>query len=93
MAGKEDGRQGPAGPGPGAPAPSASEFAGIGLQFAAAVVLFLLVGQWLDRKLGTSPVFVIVGVFVGASAAFYSMYRKISAAQREMDRQRDLNRR
>jgi len=61
---------------------SAAELAGVGVQFALAVVLFLFVGQWLDRRLGTAPVFLILGVFAGAAGGFYSMYRKLTAAQR-----------
>ena len=34
-------------------------------------------GQWLDRKFDTKPFFLLVGVFVGAGAAFFSMYRVI----------------
>ena len=60
---------------------SVSEFAGVGIQFAVSILLFLFVGQWLDRKLGTAPWLLIVGVFVGAGASFYSMYRKLTAAQ------------
>lgn len=70
---------------------SAGQFAGVGIQFAASLVLFLLAGQWVDRKLGTSPVFVLVGVFVGGGAAFYSMYRRLVAAQKEDDERRRLN--
>lgn len=66
-------------------APSASEFAGIGLQFAVSIVLFVFAGQWLDRRLGSGPVFLIVGAFVGAGGAFYSMYRKLMASQRDND--------
>ena len=62
-------------------APSASDFAGIGLQFAASVLLFGYAGQWLDRRLGTGPWLLIIGVFLGAGGAFYSMYRKLMAAQ------------
>ena len=61
---------------------SAAEFAGIGFQFAGAILLFLFAGQWLDRRLGTTPLFLIVGVFLGAGAAFYGMYRRLMAAQR-----------
>jgi F0F1-type ATP synthase assembly protein I len=32
--------------------------------------------------------FTIVGVFIGAGAAFYNMYRKISAAQKQDDEER-----
>ena len=67
---------------------SAGQFAGLGLQFAAAIILFLFVGQWLDRKLGTEPWFLIIGVFTGAGAAFYSMYRKLMAAQAVEDAKR-----
>jgi F0F1-type ATP synthase assembly protein I len=62
--------------------------AGMGLQFAVSVVLFLLAGQWLDNKLGTAPLFLMVFVFVGAGASFYSIYRKLMEQQRREDEQR-----
>jgi F0F1-type ATP synthase assembly protein I len=61
---------------------SASEFAGVGVQFAAVILVFVFAGVWLDKRLGTSPWFVLICVFVGAAAGFYSMYSKIMAAQR-----------
>lgn len=61
---------------------SVAEYAGVGLQFAVAIIVFLYAGQWLDRKLGTSPLFLLLGVFGGAGAAFYSMYRKLTAGER-----------
>lgn len=64
-------------------APSASEFAGFGLQFAASIVLFVFAGQWLDRRLGTGPLFLIVGLFLGAGGSFYSMYLKLMASQKD----------
>jgi F0F1-type ATP synthase assembly protein I len=63
-------------------------FAGAGLQFAISLVLFLFIGQWVDRKLGTSPAFLIAGVFIGGGGAFYSMYRKLAAAQKADDERR-----
>lgn len=63
-----------------------AQLAGVGIQFAVAVIVFLFAGQWLDRRLGTSPLFLMLGVFVGAGAAFYSMYRKLMAAQDEEER-------
>jgi F0F1-type ATP synthase assembly protein I len=56
---------------------TAGKYAGIGIQFAASIVLFLYAGQWIDRRLGTAPIFLIVGVFVGATAAFYSIYKRL----------------
>ncbi|MDO8500835.1 MAG: AtpZ/AtpI family protein [Gemmatimonadaceae bacterium] len=63
-------------------------FAGVGLQFAVAIVLFLFLGQWVDRKLGTSPVFLLAGVFIGGGAAFYGMYRRLTTAQKADDERR-----
>ena len=59
---------------------SVGDYAGFGIQFAASIVVFLYLGQWLDRKLGTAPWLLIIGVFLGAGASFYSMYRKLMAA-------------
>lgn len=69
-----------------------AEFAGLGIQFAAAILIFLFVGQWLDGKVGTNGLFTILGVFVGGGGAFYNMYRKITAAQRRDDEERAARR-
>ena len=61
---------------------SGAEFAGIGVQFALAILVFTFAGVWLDKRLGSSPWFTLIGVFVGAAGGFYSMYRKIMASQR-----------
>jgi F0F1-type ATP synthase assembly protein I len=71
---------------------SGGEFAGVGIQFAAAIIIFLFAGQWVDDRLGTGGLFAVAGVFIGAGAAFYSMYRKITAAQRRDDEERSANR-
>ena len=38
---------------------SGGDFAGLGIQFAAAIVVFLFAGQWLDKRLGTNGLFTI----------------------------------
>ncbi len=68
--------------------PSFGEYAGVGLQFALTIVAFMFAGMWLDRALGTSPWLLILFVFGGASAGFYSIYRKLMAAQRRADEAR-----
>ncbi|MEP6729269.1 MAG: AtpZ/AtpI family protein [bacterium] len=73
--GKDDRRETAAG------GTSPSEFAGLGLQFVIAILGGLYAGQWLDRKLGTSPWLLIIGVFLGAGLSFYSMYTKLMKAQ------------
>ena|ERR1700755_209639 len=52
-----------------------------GLAYSAGVVLFgsvavmLLIGWALDRYLGTSPGFLVGGIFVGAGIGFYQFFR------------------
>ena len=57
---------------------AAVRFAGVGLQFALTLLLGLGLGHWADKHFGTS-IFVYFGVFLGAGAAFYSMYRQLMA--------------
>lgn len=61
---------------------SAGKYAGLGFQFVFSILFFLWVGQWVDRRLGTDGIFLILGVFLGAGAAFYSMYRSLMADQK-----------
>ncbi len=56
---------------------SMAEYAGVGLQFAGAILLFLFVGRWLDARLGTDPWLLLLGVLLGASTGFYSIYRQL----------------
>jgi F0F1-type ATP synthase assembly protein I len=84
----QDEPHGRAGSGPPASATglgTAGKYAGIGIQFAASIVLFLYAGQWVDRRLGTTPIFLIVGVFVGATAAFYSIYKRLMRDLKEQE--------
>ena len=69
--------------------PGPAAYAGFGLQFVIALLVFLYLGQWVDRKFDTAPVFLLIGVFAGAGGAFYSLYRKLTAAQRREDKARE----
>ena len=71
---------------------SAGQFAGHGMTFVVAMLGGLYLGQWLDRRLGTAPWLLIVGVFAGAGASFYSMYSKLMAAQAREDAARAARR-
>ncbi len=58
------------------------------LQFGISIILFTLIGSWLDRKFGTSPVLLLVGMGLGAGAGFYSMYSKLTASERKRAKDR-----
>jgi hypothetical protein len=68
-------------------------FAGLGFQFAASLVAFYYLGQWLDRRLGTAPVFLFGCVLAGSGASFFLMYRQMMNAQRREDAARVERRR
>ncbi len=52
-------------------------YSGLGMTWALATLLFLAGGWWVDGKLGTKPLFTILGAFVGGVAGFYRLYREL----------------
>ena len=61
-------------------------FLGHGLTFAMAVGLFFFVGWRVDGWLGSTPLFSIVGAFVGAGGGFYHIVRQVSRVKPPADR-------
>jgi len=61
---------------------STARLAGLGVQFAFVLVLFGAAGYGLDVWLGTRPWLLVVGVFAGGAAAFYSLLRALPAASK-----------
>jgi len=61
---------------------SNAALAGLGIQFVIGIFLFLFIGKWIDAKLGTSPAFLIGGVFLAAGGTFFKIYRHIAAEQK-----------
>lgn len=60
----------------------------LGLRFAAAAVLFGLLGYWLDGKLHTTPIFLIAGVMLGGAAGFVNIYRTVVRLTEEEKRKK-----
>lgn len=61
---------------------------GLGFEMAVTIALCTYAGLWLDRKLGTEPWLLIVGVFFGAGAGFYSVYRTLTTLQHRREEER-----
>jgi len=57
--------------------------AGLGVQFAVALVLFGFAGQWVDQRFNSSPVGLLAGVLVGAGGTFYLSVRRLLAPRKE----------
>jgi F0F1-type ATP synthase assembly protein I len=50
---------------------------GLGWYIASCVVLGIIGGLGLDKLLGTVPVFTVLGVLLGSTAAFWGVYKMV----------------
>jgi F0F1-type ATP synthase assembly protein I len=53
-----------------------------GFEFGASVLLFFLLGQWLDARWGTPPWLTLLGTFTGVAAGTYLLVRQALRAER-----------
>ena len=51
------------------------QFIGIGWYISLTIIGGVLLGRWLDSKLSTEPLLLIVGLFLGLFVAFFGAYR------------------
>lgn len=56
---------------------AAARLIGLGWYVGTCIFLGVVGGLWLDTKLNSKPVFVIVGLLLGIFVAFYGMYKMI----------------
>lgn len=56
---------------------AALRLSGLGFFVAACIVGGILLGLWLDNKLDTRPLFILLGSGAGLAVAFYGVYRMI----------------
>ncbi|MEX0601731.1 MAG: AtpZ/AtpI family protein [Bacteroidota bacterium] len=54
----------------------------LGFQLAAAVVVFFLLGVWLDSTYETTPLFRLLGLLFGTIGGFVKFFRTIAALER-----------
>ena len=56
---------------------AAARLLGVGFFIGGCMVLGVLGGLWIDNKLSTEPVFIIVGLILGIIVAFYGVYQML----------------
>ncbi|MCA0377251.1 MAG: AtpZ/AtpI family protein [Gemmatimonadetes bacterium] len=66
--------------------------AGLGMQFFVAILLFVTLGNWLDRRAGTAPLFLLAGLFLGGGGSFWAAYRRLTGDARSAPPPDDANR-
>ncbi|HOT95672.1 MAG TPA: AtpZ/AtpI family protein [bacterium] len=49
----------------------------LGLQLAIAVLIGTALGYWLDKKLHTTPLLLLIGVLLGGTAGFITIYKTV----------------
>jgi len=57
---------------------SIAPFLNLGLQMAITILVFVLLGWWLDGRFDKSPLFILIFSFVGIFGAFYNFFRAIN---------------
>lgn len=54
-----------------------------GLRFALSIVIGAGGGYWLDMKINTKPVFLILGLILGVTSGFLALYRSVYPLDKE----------
>jgi F0F1-type ATP synthase assembly protein I len=52
-------------------------FAGVGVQYAATILILTLLGIWADNKAGTAPLFLLVFLLLGFVGATWSLIQQV----------------
>ena len=53
-------------------------YAGLGVQLAVSLLVFVLAGQWLDKRLGNTGMITIAAAFLGFGGTMYSLIRTLN---------------
>jgi len=60
---------------------SISGYLDLGMRLMLALLIGVVGGRWADDKLGTSPLFLLLGLFIGMTAGFLTVYRAVFPPQ------------
>ena len=69
-------------PGPGKQYGEGYKYVSFGLTFAGGVIVFMLLGLWVDKRLDVLPLFTIVGTVLGSVLSFMSVYHRLEAERK-----------
>lgn len=66
-------------------------FLTMGIQLAAAVVLFVLLGHWIDIKFGIAPIGILAGVVLGSIGGFIKFFKTVASITADEEKQQAKN--
>ncbi len=66
--------------------PTWARFSGIGIEYAATLAGFALVGYWIDRRYDTSPWGIVIGSGLGLIGGTYNLVRQSLVAFKKLGR-------
>ncbi len=52
-------------------------YAGLGVQMAVSLLLFVWIGQWADRRFGTEGLLTVLAAFIGFGGTMYWLIRSL----------------
>jgi len=52
-----------------------------------AVLAGVFAGRWVDQKLGTTPLFILIGLFWGVGGSFFSIYLQLKKMQEKEEKE------
>jgi hypothetical protein len=58
-------------------------YAGLGVQMAVSLLLFVWIGQWADRQLGTGGLLTVVAAFLGFGGTMWWLIRSLRSKDDE----------
>ena len=59
------------------------QYSGLGVQLALTILIFFLIGYWLDGVFDTKPILMLVFVFLGFFGGFYNFFLTIQDLSRK----------
>ena len=69
---------------------SVLEFAwDLGFSVVIPLILFILLGRFIDGKLGTSPIFLLAGIILSIFISSYGIYRAVTKYISKLERGKD----
>ncbi len=51
------------------------KYASLGIEFSSMILGLAFIGYYIDKKLNSSPLFLIAGIFLGFISGIYRLYR------------------